>query len=375
MTPTVTVLQGDCLEQMPKLEAGSVDAIVTDPPYHLTTGKKGGRGPASENLNHPGGRSKITTGFMGKAWDGGDVAFRSETWLEALRVCKPGAFLLAFGGTRTFHRLACAIEDAGWEIRDTIMWVYGSGFPKSHNLEGEWEGWGTALKPAWEPIVVARKPVVGTVAENVQEHGTGAMNIDACRIPANGDKLNGGRVSTDSDGWDRPWKHDQQAIEACRERGAAAVAKSESLGRWPANVIHDGSEEVVSAFPKTESGQPCGVKAGGRLNVFGEFAGGIPVTGFGDSGSAARFFYCAKACGTERGDGNDHPTVKPLALMSYLVRLVCRPGGVVLDPFAGSGSTGTAAIENGCSAILIELNPAYCELIKQRTNVTPGLGF
>ncbi len=174
----MTVHVGDCLLVMPTLEAESVDAIVTDPPYHLTTGKKGGTGKASDNPNSPAGRSRIGTGFMGKAWDGGDVAFRVETWREALRVAKPGAHLVAFGGTRTYHRLTCAIEDAGWEIRDCLSWLYGSGFPKSHN--GPWGG--TALKPGWEPIILARKPLVGTVEGNHAKHGTGALNIEDCRI-------------------------------------------------------------------------------------------------------------------------------------------------------------------------------------------------
>src|SRR5579862_2961736 len=242
--PLCDVYHGDCLSVLPMMHEESIDTVITDPPYHLTTGKSGGSGAASLNQNSPAGRSRIGTGFMGKAWDGGDVAFRPGTWSAVMRVCKPGAFLLAFGGTRTFHRLACAIEDAGWEIRDTLMWLYGSGFPKSldiskaidkqagaerevigrkpkmggvvHKPNGTgwdrpwqsepgaedrllnitdpstdaaklWDGWGTALKPAWEPIIVAMKPLDGTFAENAQKHGVAGLNIEGGRIPLNGD--------------------------------------------------------------------------------------------------------------------------------------------------------------------------------------------
>jgi len=294
---------GDCLAVLPTLEAGSVDAIVTDPPYGLS--------------------------FMGKDWDHGVPG--EHFWREALRVAKPGAHLLAFGGTRTFHRLAVAIEDAGWEIRDTVMWVYGSGFPKSLDVSKAidkaagkkrevvgrkwesrgggglqrsmvnddnwqspeitdaitapataaaalWDGWGTALKPAWEPIIVARKPLDGTVAANVLTHGTGGINIDGCRVGAES------VVTTKGQGF-------RGSFGGGRNNNGGAI----HVGRWPANLIHDGSEEVVGLFPHVSSGQPMGVKAGGRLNCYGSFAGGIPVTGYGDSGSAARFFYCAKA--------------------------------------------------------------------------------
>jgi site-specific DNA-methyltransferase (adenine-specific) len=384
----VSVIIGDCLTVMPTLAACSVDAIVCDPPYHLTN--KGG-GPHGEGLGNAYGRAQAgakSTGFMGKAWDGGDVALRSETWAEALRVAKPGAHLLAFGGTRTHHRLMCAIEDAGWEIRDVIMWVYGSGFPKSHN--GPWGG--TALKPAWEPIILARKPLIGTVAANVQQHGTGALNIDGCRVG---------------------WANDSEAAEVdarCspnsritgRAQGeaigpAGGEVNVSSIGRWPANLIHDGSDEVVALFPQTASGEPMGIKAGGQGNAFGVYAGGIPVTGFGDAGSAARFFYCAKASREDRNSGlhgmperlaveaggirtiapgtkggygspqsNHHPTVKPTDLMRYLCRLVTPPGGLILDPFAGSGSTGKAAAFEGFRFLGIELDPEYAEIAEAR---------
>lgn len=324
------LLQGDCLERMKEIPDGSVDAVVTDPPYGLS--------------------------FMGKKWDY-DVP-SVDIWKECLRVLKPGGHLLAFAGTRTQHRMCCRIEDAGFEIRDMIAWVYSTGFPKSHNLDGDKQGWGTALKPALEPITVARKPLIGTVADNVQTFGCGALNIAGCRI------------ETDIP---RP-KREVHALRddveyapnslSGRVDGSLASSKAvgeTTLGRWPANFIHDGSEEVVSLFPVTTSGKPCGVKAGNNNNVFGQFAGGIPVTGFGDTGSAARFFYCAKASKRDRGEGNNHPTVKPTDLMRYLCRLVTPPGGVILDPFMGSGSTGKAAVLEGFDFVGIEREQEHIE--------------
>ena len=293
---------GDALALMREMESGSVDAVVTDPPYGLR--------------------------FMGKEWDHGipGVAF----WTEALRVAKPGAHLLAFGGTRTFHRLTCAIEDAGWEIRDCLMWLYGSGFPKSHNLDGEHDGWGTALKPAWEPIIMARKPLIGTVAANVAQYGTGALNVDGCRVEAIG----------------RP------AIESKSEdslntfgnglNGSRSIGSTD-LGRWPANVVHDGSS--ASRFFKEAKWTAEDVSD--------------PVSG-------TRFLYCPKASRSERGEGNNHPTVKPVALMQWLCRLVTPPAGVILDPFMGSGSTGIAADREGFSFIGFDLSPEYVEIARRR---------
>lgn len=294
---------GDCLEVLKTLEDDSVDSVVTDPPYGFGDGKR--------------------AGFMGKQWDY-DVP-SVDIWQECFRVLKPGGHLLAFAGTRTQHRMAVNIEDAGFEIRDMIAWLYGSGFPKSHNLKDEWEGWGTALKPALEPITVARKPFKGTVAANVLEHGTGAINIDGCRV-------------------------------------------GDDTGRWPANLIHDGSDEVVGLFPQTASGVP-GVRRkvhdtnamAGRLGLTGEVE-----AGYGDSGNAARFFYCAKANKKDRDDGNTHPTVKPTDLMAYLCRLVTPPGGIVLDPFMGSGSTGKAAIREGFQFIGIEREEEYIAIARER---------
>jgi DNA modification methylase len=327
----MTIHIGNCLGVMAMMDADKFDSIVTDPPYGL--------------------------GFMGKEWDH-DVP-GVEFWAQALRVAKPGAHLLAFGGTRKFHRMACAIEDAGWEIRDTIMWVYGSGFPKGR----------TVLKPAWEPIIMARKK------------GAGVLNIDDCRVPANGDKLGGGHGSTKSDGWDRPWKHDPAAVAACIERGKQNVAKAEKLGRWPANLIHDGSDEVLACFPEAPGQQgEVGPQHGAKesVNTYGDFGPRSKASPRSDAGSAARFFYCAKASRADRDERNNHPTVKPTDLMRYLCRLVTPKGGVILDPFAGSGSTGKAAILEGFKFVGIELNPDYAEIAKLRLSQAKeslGLGY
>lgn len=320
---TARLHHGDCLEVMGEMAPSSVDAIVTDPPYGLE--------------------------FMGKDWD--RQVPGCAYWEAALRVAKPGAWMAAFGGTRTVHRLVCAIEDAGWEIRDMVMWVYGSGFPKS--LNGPWGG--TALKPAWEPICLARRPPAGTVGVNFERYGTGGLGIDSCRVEAGGDRLGGGRISTRTAGWDRPWKQDPEAVGACRKRGEDAVAKAEALGRWPSNVIHDGSEEVTALFPEQTSGaNPTRRSAAKFKNAYGEFEGQANCVALrgAESGSAARFFYCAKATAEDRDDGlagqrNAHPTVKPTTLMRYLCRLVTPRGGAVMDPFMGSGSTGKAAILEG----------------------------
>lgn len=340
---TVSILKGDCRQIMFVLGENVVDSIVTDPPYELTSARPGGRSEAT--------RGKVMGGFMGMQWDGTGVAFDPETWRQALRVLKPGGYLLAFSGTRTYHRMACAIEDAGFEIRDQIGWAFGSGFPKSHN--GEWGG--TALKPAWEPIVVARKPLVGTVEANWRQHGTGALNIDGCRVA--------------------DWAGDPSTQDY-----------SSTVGRWPANLIHDGSDEVLQAFPQApgQQGPISGTAPSARTsNVYGamkregeasansENEGAVgfkmkPGARRIDSGSAARFFYCAKASKTDRGEGNNHPTVKPSSLMRYLCRLVTPAGGLVLDPFMGSGSTLKAAELEGFSAIGIELSPEYIDIARRR---------
>jgi site-specific DNA-methyltransferase (adenine-specific) len=382
---TVRLLHGDCREVLRSLVDESIDACVTDPPYHLTTARPGGRSEAT--------RGAVMGGFMGMQWDGGDVAFDPATWREVLRVLKPGGYLLAFGGTRTYHRLACAIEDAGFEIRDQVGWAFGSGFPKSHN--GPWGG--TALKPAWEPICMARRPLIGTVEANWREHGTGALNIDGCRIPT-GDDLNGGAYSAERQDSASPWAASGSLHKSTGE------AFEQPPGRWPANLIHDGSEEVLAAFPR-EAGASAPVRgtepSKPAKNVYGTFARGGGAF-HNDTGSAARFFYCAKADRADRNDGlhgmpeqmpanavdrpaqrdgtaassgrgsksqpraNHHPTVKPTDLMRYLCRLVTPKGGTVLDPFAGSGSTLKAAELEGFGAIGIELQAEYVEIARRR---------
>jgi len=319
---------------MKMLPNNSVDSIVTDPPYGL--------------------------GFMGKAWD---ALPPGEEWAtECLRVLKPGGHLLAFGGSRTWHRLAVAVEDAGFEIRDSIAWMYGSGFPKHR----------AALKPAFEPIVMGRKPFKGSLTANEAEHGTGALNIDGCRI-ATEDKLGGGGYTTPvSDGWDRPFRHDPEYIEKWRVENLRRVAKAESAGRWPANVVLD---EATAELLDQQSGiLTSGARSGHRSGdqnrtAYGSFAGGEGRSGFeANSGGASKFFYVAKAPKRERPtvDGIAHPTVKPLALMRWLVRLVTPEGGTVLEPFAGSGTTVEACILEGFHCIAIEREAEYLPLIQAR---------
>lgn len=421
------VHHGDCLEVMKSLPDNSVDAVVTDPPYGLS--------------------------FMGKRWDY-DVP-SVEIWQEVLRVLKPGGHLLSFGGTRTYHRMVVNIEDAGFEIRDQIQWIYGSGFPKSldvskamdkqagaerevtgqdpirvgrlvNQMNGsnptgtwqagkrcvdittpatesakQWEGWGTALKPANEPICLARKPLIGTVAENVKTHGTGAINIDGCRVAIN-PEVDDARLGGKGD-----WSSEKMALNAYGDYEGRRVGSS-NLGRFPANVIHDGSEEVVGMFPQGRSAgnHPTTFITQDNNQVYSKGVGNTQGQLYADSGSAARFFYCAKASKADRNAGlegfeekerptlnnyvspsegrtapkngspqrNHHPTVKPTELMRYLCRLITPPNGTVLDPFAGSGSTGKAAILEGFSFIGIEREKEYAEIARARiAHVSGGL--
>lgn len=385
----VILYAGDCIEVMARMPGSSVDAIVTDPPYGLE--------------------------FMGKGWDGFGTPLGFQTWteawaVEAFRVLKPGGHLLAFAGTRTYHRMASGVEDAGFEIRDCIAWMYGSGFPKSldvskaidkaagaerevigtrtdvatriyDNGKGDrlpslidvtapatpeakdWNGWGTALKPAFEPVVVARRPLIGTVAANVLEHGTGALNIDACRISTDDSWSNTRRTALgimNDDGW----------------QPKETLAETHRAGRWPANVALDAtaakmldeqSGEITSGMMKARTNREA-CKGGA---IYGQDQRNI-VAGdtYADTGGASRFFYTAKASRQDRNVGgladNTHPTVKPTDLMRWLIRLVTPPGGIILDPFGGSGSTGLAARAENVRCILIEREPEYLQIIRDR---------
>jgi site-specific DNA-methyltransferase (adenine-specific) len=420
----IDLRNGDCIEQMRQLPPNSVDSIVTDPPYEL--------------------------GFMGKSWDSTGIAYSVKMWDEALRVLKPGGHLLAFSGSRTYHRMACAIEDAGFEIRDQIMWVYGSGFPKSMDVSKaidkqsnvqvevlsevpaygiggnatfnghkenatakvtapttdkakQWEGWGTALKPAHEPIVLARKPLIGTVATNVIIHGTGALNIDGSRVGNETIKTSGGRSVAITG--------DERTGNALGMYGESEALNTEHQGRWPANFIHDGSDEVVELFPDTKSGKLNTASITAANLTYGTRPKELSTQfDYADSGSAARFFYCAKASKKDRNEGlddfagkevgtkgnglartcascgastlqgcecpdrtyvnptraNHHPTVKPTDLMRYLVRMITPPNGTVLDPFMGSGSTGKAAVLERFSFIGIDQSADYLEIATAR---------
>lgn len=326
---------GNCLDHLEFMPDNSVDSIVTDPPYGLS--------------------------FMGKKWDY-DVP-SVAIWAECLRVLKPGGHLLAFAGTRTQHRMACNIEDAGFEIRDMIAWVYGSGFPKSHNLKNDWEGWGTALKPALEPVTVARKPFKGTIAANVQAHGTGGLNIDGCRVSFAGEQDE--RESKQKN------KHGDFGSGPMSNKVFGEYKKDrdnyDATGRWPANLIHDGHDEVVALFPESSvTGKRSAKSQSAEVKRTNWLTGNHESTEYTDQGSASRFFYCAKASRKDRGEGNNHPTVKPTDLMAYLCRLVTPPGGVVLDPFMGSGSTGKAAMREGFHFMGIEMDPEYLAIAEAR---------
>lgn len=483
MKPTWVVREGDCVEVMKSLPESSVDSVVCDPPYGLEfMGKEwdklGGdtRQPGDPTL-HPSGagpfdRAKVRYSLSPSyGSDAQNSKLRMQEWhyawaVEALRVLKPGGHLLAFGGTRTSHRMVCAIEDAGFEIRDSLIWMYGSGFPKSMDVskamdkaagttrevlgyedprssidgserssaainhhwreaEGrddfrdlskrpitepqtdlakQWDGWGTALKPAHEPIVMARKPLVGTVVANATRYGTGALNIDATRIDANGRPLR--EIDPDPVANGAVYAGRREAGHGF-DGGSKAIGTTNE-GRWPANVILD--EEAAQLLDEQSGSLTSGTGAvkratgeGWKGNALGKEsrAAGTPNLEYGDTGGASRFFYTAKASASERNAGldslptvtrnrvnsggiehdpkwaptkvkNNHPTVKPIALMSWLIRLVTPPGGTVLDPFTGSGSTGVAAFAGEWSFIGIEQDHGYVEIARQRlANVFP----
>lgn len=382
---TLELYNGNCLTELQKIADNTIDSVVTDPPYEL--------------------------GFMGKSWDASGIAFNVEVWRECLRVLKPGGHILAFGGTRTYHRMTVAIEDAGFEIRDCIAWMYGSGFPKSHNIalaidkaEGatghrgkainikgagdrkdiqgiekqaqnsefyhkpynepisdnakDWNGWGTALKPAFEPIVMGRKPFKGTVKDNVLEWGVGGLNIDESRIGESGARNNGNKNGTkgsNSIGYYKPTEKVDYGI-----------------GRWPANVMLDEEAGKILDEQSGKLNKQAKCKTDNKSGWQNEYVGGNGVNAverklYLDEGGASRFFYCPKASKKDRGD-NTHPTVKPTTLMEYLIKLVTPKGGKVLDPFMGSGSTGKGAVLNDYSFVGIELSPEYFAIAESRIN-------
>lgn len=403
----VDILHGKAEDKLQELDAESFDSCVTDPPYDLGS-----------------------SGFMNMDWDNTGIAFQSEFWEEVKRVLKPGAHLLSFGGTKTHHRLMVAIEDAGFEIREVIMWNFAGGFPKNHDVskaiddhkgkkderkkiglkdnasksdgsmvernsyedwednpsgwqergrdpykrapatsEAEkWEGWGTALKPAYEPIVVARKPLEGTVAENVLKHGTGALNIDGCRI----------EVDPNDKNIRENWKdHERSTDSIFGEADGAPKDFDGTEGRWPTNILFD---ERASVMLDEQSGECKGwqsqhhnefkVHQGNSLNESSTKRSGYHK-GYDDTGGASRFFYCPKAKQSERHLGveeNNHPTVKPVELMSYLVRLSTPNEGKVLDPFGGSGTTGIACQLEKVDCTMIEMNEDYVDIAKKRNN-------
>lgn len=424
---SVTLHHGDCLDVLRTLPDASVDAVVTDPPYGLefmgrewdgADGFRRSLNPADAGRGNAFGRTSRTSpeyrtaskaqasrrqeggipqasapSFLGglnprclgcDKWQRGSNPCRCDApqwtqerlvrlhsfqeWCEAwarecLRVLKPGGHLLAFGGTRTWHRLACAIEDAGFEVRDSIAWLYGSGFPKSRNLDGDWQGWGTALKPAHEPVVVARKPLAGTVALNVEWHGTGALNIDGCRVGTDEDRSRPPRTPS--------------TILGNGKGPNLTASESNPAGRWPANVVLDDSQAAEldrQSGTLTSGANPTRRGSDKFRDAYGEFTGQeecTPARG-ADSGGASRFFptfrYEAKAPTAERPRDGDtaHPTVKPLDLMRWLVRLVTPPGGTVLEPFAGSGTTAEACVIEGFRCIAIEREASYLPLIVAR---------
>ena len=394
-----TLYNGDCLVVMDNMKKCSVDSIVTDPPYHLTSivERFGKQGSAPAKFGTDGAFARASKGFMGKEWDGGDIAFQVDTWRKCLELLKPGGHLIAFSGSRTYHRMAVAIEDAGFEIRDQCIWLYGSGFPKSlnigkqidkiqgnerqvigsrkaHDIRGNalmeasvpeykkeqsvidlqvtkgnsaWQGWGTAHKPAHQPKVLARKPIdQKSGADNVLKHGVGGINIDDCRVQCEPDDdiVRPDRTDAQAYNFFRGGEQDRINVRNTtrQQPSSEQIQEINARGRFPSNVMHDGSSVVEDVFPDVSS----------------------------------RYFYTAKTNQAERNAGanNTHPTVKPVELMRYLVRLVTPKAGLVLDPFMGSGSTGMAAREEEFKFIGIEKEEEYYEIAKARIkNVKPQL--
>ena len=381
---SVRIINEDCLVALPRLAAEGVraHACITDPPYHLTSIVKrfGRTGAAPAQHGTDGAFARASKGFMGKTWDGGDIAFRPATWVAVKACLLPGAHLVAFGGTKGWHRMACAIEDAGFEIRDTIMWLYGSGMPHSHNIgkalgeqpeTASWKGWGSALKPAVEPIVLARVPLSGTLVANTLAHGCGGLNIAAATV---GDEIReNGKASSSS------MCRSSRVVQGYRaDDGVGPGASAASvIGRWPANLAHDGSDEVEAAFAAfgERTTNPGTYRADSTRSTKIDFAAARcagTTTSLGDTGSASRFFFSAKADAADRAESK-HPTVKPTDLMRWLAKLVCPPGGTILDPFAGTGSTGLAADQLGMDAILVEQDATYAADARRKITRDAGM--
>lgn len=361
---TVTLHHGDCMVELPKLDAGSIDAVICDPPYHLQSIVERFGKPGSAPAQHgtDGAMARQSAGFMGKQWDGGDIAFRPDVWRECYRVLKPGCYLAAFGGSRTFWRMFPAMVEAGFVYQDTIMWLYGSGFPKA-----KWQ-----LKPSFEPIALCRKPG--------KDKG---LNADEGRIEFASDADQAAAAAAA-----QRLCHDEpgQVMKGLGKTGftnpraslAPYLAKMDK-GRWPANVVLDGSPEVLEGFPADLTSGVGAVKhmtsreIGGKGRVYGaeNRSAGTPMITHGDSGSAARYFYQAKAGDDDRIDSK-HPTVKPVALIRWLVRMLAPSGGLVLDPFAGTGTTGAACVREGRNAVLIEREAEYVADIRRRLDMMAG---
>lgn len=396
----ITLHEGDNRVSLRRLitEGVRVHSVVTDPPYGLVSiqkrfGKEGAA-PARTEKND-GSFARLSGGFMGQAWDGTGIERDPEFWRLVWEILLPGGYCFAFSGSRTGHWQAVAMEQAGFIMHPMHGWVFGSGFPKAHNAaralgdrpeSADWEGWayGTqAQKPALEPIYLGQKPFSEkTGAANLLKHGVGAVNIDGCRVPTE-DNLNGGAYAENPTDRKTMWGED--AGNSWR-RGGAGEYRQPS-GRHPANLILDGSSEVVAMFPHGKSGTGA-VKRKSSADQDGNTGAaygaesrpeGTPMISYGDEGSAARFFhnfqpdpdpifYQPKAGKLDRA-GSDHPTVKPIALMQYLIRHITPPGGIVLDPFAGSGTTAEAARREGFDCILMEAHPGYLDFLKKRFNI------